>query len=86
MQIAIISTALGIVLFLCLFLGFKTGIRLGMNTARGITPPPLKNPVIAVQDAVNDVKEHGEKIDSDRLFSEGLKNILSYTGDPDETR
>lgn len=81
MQIAIISTALGIVLFLCLFLGFKTGIRLGMNTVKGITPPPLKNPVIAVQDAVNEVKEHGEKIDADKLISEGLRNMFGYTGD-----
>lgn len=81
MQIAIISTALAIVLFLCLLLGFRYGLRLGMNASKGITPPPLKNPVIAVQDAVNDVKEHGEKIDSDKLFSEGLRNILSYTGE-----
>lgn len=86
MQTAIIGAIIGIVLFLCLLLGFRYGLRLGMNASKGITPPPLKNPVIAVQDAVNDVKEHGEKIDSDRLFSEGLKNILSYTGEVDETR
>lgn len=81
MLTAIISTALAIVLFLCLYLGFRTGLRLGMNASKGITPPPLKNPVIAVQDAVNDVKEHGEKIDSDKLISEGLKNMFGYTGD-----
>ena len=86
MQIAIISTILGIVLFLCLLLGFRYGLRLGMQSAKGITPAPLKNPVIAVQDAVNDVKEHGEKIDNDRLIAEGLRNIFSFTGDVEETR
>lgn len=84
MQIAIIGTALGVVLFLCLLLGFRYGIRLGMNTAKGITPPPLRNPVIAVQDAVNDVKEHSEKIDNDKLIAEGLRNIFSYTGETEE--
>lgn len=84
MQIAIVSTIIGIVLFLCLLLGFRYGIRLGMNTAKGITPPPLRNPVIAVQDAVNDVKEHSEKIDNDKLIAEGLRNIFSYTGETEE--
>lgn len=86
MQIAIISTILGIVLFLCLLLGFRYGLRLGMNASKGITPAPLKNPVIAVQDAVNEVKEHSEKIDNDRLIAEGLRNIFSFTGDVEETR
>ena len=84
MVIAIISTALGIVLFLCLYLGFRTGLRLGMNAAKGIAPPPLKNPVIAVQDAVNEAKQHGEKIKEDNLFAEGLRNILGFTGDIEE--
>lgn len=84
MLTTIISIALGIVLFLCLYLGFRTGIRLGMNASKGITPPPLKNPVIAVQDAVNDVREHSEKIDNDKLIAEGLRNIFSYTGETEE--
>lgn len=86
MQIAIIGTIIGIVLFLCLLLGFRYGLRLGMNASKGITPAPLKNPVIAVQDAVNEVKEHGEKIETDRLMAEGLRNIFSFTGDVEETR
>ena len=76
MQIAIISTIIGIVLFLCLLLGFRYGLRLGMNAVKGITPAPLKNPVIAVQDAVNEVKEHGEKIETDRLIGRGLEEYI----------
>ena len=84
MQIAIVSTILGIVLFLTLLLGFRYGLRLGMQSAKGITPAPLKNPVIAVQDAVNEVKEHGEKIETDRLIAEGLRNIFSFDGNVDK--
>lgn len=84
MLTAILSTIIGIVLFLCLYLGFRTGLRLGMNAAKGITPPPLKNPVIAVQDAVNEAKQHGKQIKADDLFAEGLKNILGFTGDIEE--
>lgn len=85
MQIAIISTALGIVLFLCLYLGFRTGLRLGMNVAKGITPPPVKNPVVAIQDAINEIKQHDDQIKADKLFTEGLYNMLNYTGDlPEE--
>lgn len=84
MVIAIISTALAIVLFLCLYLGFRTGLRLGMNAAKGIAPPPLKNPVIAVQDAVNEAKQHGKQIKADDLFAEGMRNILGFTGNIEE--
>ena len=86
MQIAIASTIIGIVLFLTFYLAFRTGLRLGLNASKGITPAPLKNPVIAVQDAVNDVKEHGEKIETDRLIAEGLRNIFSFDGNSEETR
>ena len=55
MQIAIISTALAIVLFLCAFIGFREGVRIGMNTAKGITPPPVKTPVQAIQEVITDV-------------------------------
>lgn len=78
MQIAIISTALGIVLFLCLLLGFRYGLRLGMNAAKGITPAPLKNPVIAVQDAVKEVQEHAGQNEADKLFAEGFRNMFNF--------
>ena len=83
MQIAIISTALAIVLFLCLYLGFKTGLKLGMQAAKGVVPE-IKNPIIAIQDAVNEVKDHAEQVEADKLFREGFNNIFSYDGNKKE--
>jgi hypothetical protein len=77
MQIALISTALAIVLFLCLYLGFRTGLRLGMNTAKGITPQPIKSPAKAIQE----FKENKEQEKINKAYMEGLNSILSYTGD-----
>ena len=51
MQIAIVSTALAIVLFLCAYLGFRTGLRLGMKTAKGHITPRLE-PVRAVKEDI----------------------------------
>lgn len=77
MLIVIISIALGIVLFLCLYLGFRTGLRLGMNTARGITPPPIKSPVKAVQD----IKSNIEQAKADDAFNKGFAALMGYDGD-----
>jgi hypothetical protein len=51
LQIAIISTGLAIVLFLCLYLGFRTGLRLGMQTAKGHIPSKIE-PFKAVKEAI----------------------------------
>jgi len=77
MQIAIISTALGIVLFLCGFLGFKEGLRLGMTTVKGIPPTPPKNPIQAVTETVDEIKVHHENAEYDKELAE----MLAYTGD-----
>jgi hypothetical protein len=77
MQIAITSTALSIVLFLCLYLGFRTGLRLGMNTAKGITPEPVGSPA----KVICDFKEAREQDKTDKAYSEGVQSILTYTGD-----
>lgn len=79
---AIISTALGIVLFLCLYLGFRTGLRLGMTTAKGIIPPPVKNPVEAVQGIKQDIAQ----AKSNKAFTEGINAIMNYTGDLPEDK
>lgn len=81
MQIAIISTALAIVFFLTLYLGFRTGLRLGMNTAKGITPEPVKNPVKAVTDTVRDIKLSADDAKVNKAFSEGFQALMNYTGD-----
>ena len=77
MQIAIISTALGIVLFLCLYLGFRTGLRLGMNSVNGITPLPVKSPVKAVQSIKSDI----EAAKADDAFNKGFAALMGYDGD-----
>ena len=77
MQIAIISTIIGIVLFLCAYAGFKTGLRLGMQSAKGIIPEPVKSPVKAVQE----FKKEIEQSKADKIFNEGINAIMSYNGD-----
>jgi hypothetical protein len=75
MQIAIVSTALAIVLFLCAYLGFRTGLRLGMQTAKGHIPPRLE-PVRAVKEAITPAKP-------DPMTAELLKghaNMMAYDG------
>jgi hypothetical protein len=77
MQIAIVSTALAIVLFLCLYLGFRTGLRLGMQTAKGHIPPKV-DPVGAVVQKVAEVKHNAQTSE----LLKGWQNMMSYTGDP----
>lgn len=77
MLVVISSTIIGIVLFLCLYLGFKTGLRLGMNAAKGIQPVPLKNPVQAVIETVEGVKAHKDNEEYDKELAE----MMRYTGD-----
>lgn len=80
MLIAIISTGLAIVLFLCLFLGFKQGLRLGMNTAKGIVPEKIKSPVTVIKEVIHDAKEAKK----DDEFLKGLSNLMAYDGNSQE--
>lgn len=73
----IISVALATVLFLCLYLGFRTGLRLGMNTAQGKIPAPVKNPVEAVIAAKQDIEQL--KISSEEAAE--LAQVFAYNGD-----
>ena len=75
MQVAIISTALSIVLFLCLYLGFRTGLRLGMQTAKGQIPPKI-DPVGTIKAKKDESKQ--AKLTGDLL--EGYANMMAYDG------
>jgi hypothetical protein len=77
MQIAIISTALAIVLFLCTFLGYREGIRLGMTTAKGIIPEPIKNPV----QAVREIKQHIDESKEAKEEADEIAAMMAYNGD-----
>lgn len=71
----LMSAGLGIVFFLCLYLGFRTGLRLGMTTAKGEVPKPIKNPAKAIQE----FKENEEaKKEADKLDQE-FTDIMSAT-------
>jgi hypothetical protein len=80
MQIAIISTALAIVLFLCLYFAFREGLRLGMNVSKGKDIEPLKTPIKAIQEH----KTNKEVEKANKEFQDELNSILSYTGDEPE--
>jgi hypothetical protein len=76
MQTAIISAGVGTLLFLCLYLGFRTGLRLGMQTAKGQIPPKIRNPVEAVKEKVAEAKQ--EKAVTELL--DGHARMMAYDG------
>jgi len=71
-----------IFLFLCSFLGFRQGLRLGMQTAKGQLPPKI-TPVRAVKEAIAPTKP-------DKATAELLKGhaaMMAYDGfTPEEKR
>lgn len=87
MQIAIISTGLSIVLFLCAFLGYREGLRLGMQTAKGIELSKIPTPIQAVKTVIKEVKqikqEH-EQSKADKKYNEQLEKLYSYTGEVED--
>lgn len=88
MLMVILSMIVAIVLFLCAFLGFKEGLRIGMQTSKGVEPPKLNNPIEIVKEIK---KEHEqtlrekEQIKADKIFNEKMDRMMNYTGgDEDE--
>jgi hypothetical protein len=80
MQIAIISTGVGILLFLCLYLGFRAGLRLGMQAAKGQLPPKIA-PVQVVKDAL------AKPDPATAEMIKGHANMMAYDGFlPEEKR
>lgn len=77
MQIAIVGTILGIVLFLCLYFGFREGLRLGIDVSKGKPIEPLKSPIKAIQEHI----ETKEAKKSEKELQDEIDSIMSYTGD-----
>lgn len=78
----IVITALVIVLFLCLYIGFREGVRLGLMSAQGKEIKPIQNPI---NNAIQSIIKQPDEFDTatkkaEDLFAEGLNNIFSYTG------
>jgi hypothetical protein len=82
MQYDIVSIALGIVLFLCLYAGFKTGLRLGMQAAKGEIPKPINNPITAITNSVEASKAK-KKVEA---ISDEWEEMSNYDGYTDEER
>lgn len=66
MEIVACALCVGMVLFLCAFLGFRCGLRLGMRAAKGVEPAPIRSPVRVIKDGIEAkaaekaAKEQGE--------------------------
>jgi hypothetical protein len=68
----------GLVLFLCLLIAYITGLKHGKQLGKGNIPSVNLNPVRAVQKHIEAIEEK-KQMD---LYEEGLRNIMSYTGEP----
>jgi hypothetical protein len=77
MLIAIIGIGLAIVFFYAMYLGFKQGLRLGMQSSKQIIPPPIRNPIQAFTDIVDGVKAKKEAND----IQDEINLMQRYTGD-----
>lgn len=81
MQLFIII-ALAIVLFLCAYLGFRTGLRLGMIVSQGEVPEPIKGPIQAIiehREAVH-IQKEAEKV------AEEWREMEEYDGWTEEEK
>ena len=81
METAIITIGLGVVLFFIAFMGFKQGMRLGINTAKGEVP---LSPVEEVKETINkarEIKVEHEQAKVNKKFEEDMTKFMNYTGD-----
>ena len=74
----IISIALAVLLFVCFAIGYKEGLRLGMRSAKGIEPKPIKNPVKAIKEAVEQNKVKKEVAEQESIY-EAIERNDGYT-------
>jgi len=78
----LISVGVGILLFLCMYLGYRQGLRLGMQTAKGQLPPKLA-PVKAIKEAIVPPKPDPATAE----ILKGHANMMAYDGFlPEERR
>lgn len=80
MEYAEYAFAIGtvIVLFLCLYLGFREGLRVGMQAAKGAEPKPIKNPITVIKEKKeNRLAEQQAKEEAD--LWQAIENNDGYT-------
>lgn len=82
----LIELIIGLVLFFIFILSYFTGLNLGLKHGKelnnGNIPTLELNPIKAVKTHVESKKE---KEESD-LISQGLQNIMMYTGEPQDEK
>jgi len=82
MLIIISSVIIAIMLFLCSFLGFKQGLKLGMQSAKGIEPI-TKSPIAIIKEIVKEHQEtklEKELAEQEKKYNEGVERMMHYTG------
>ena len=77
MEIMITAAGLAVLLFLCAFLGFRQGLRLGMQAAKGQVPKKI-DPVGSVKQAVEGSKDKKHKAD----MLKGYQEMMQFNGEP----
>lgn len=68
---------IGLVLFLCAYTGFKQGLRLGMNTSKGVIPKPIRNPLTVI-DEIKLTKEQRKKQEEEQKW---FDEMLAFNGE-----
>jgi hypothetical protein len=83
----ILSVIIAIMLFLCAFLGFREGLRLGKDVANGIMPEKIRSPMAVVKDIKKEIeltKLEKEQAKEEAKHQEDLHKLMSYTGEVED--
>jgi len=78
----ITSVGIGVLLFGCFVFGYREGLRLGMRSAKGMEPKPLKSPVAAVKEHIERVEAEKKADEQDAVFD----TVMNYDGYTDRER
>lgn len=65
----IISAGIALALFICFALGYREGLRLGMRSAKGIEPKPIKSPVATIRDSIAEKKAEAAADEQARVYN-----------------
>jgi hypothetical protein len=68
---------IGLILFLCAYMGFKQGLRLGMNTAKGIVPDAIRSPITIIKEHKLSKEQEKKRAKEEAEFMK----MLAYNGE-----
>jgi len=72
----IAGALMGVCFFIVPILAYREGIRIGMQTIKGIEPQKVKGPVTIVKE----IKQDHELAKADKKFNEDLEKLMTYKG------